>query len=97
MTATVRAKFDCQSITHSKGSRHAADATFDKNRGWDKYEECICSTLVLAPVYTGHDGENAKFWEATPSGRLEMQVINQPAAEMFKVGKSYYLDFTPAD
>jgi hypothetical protein len=51
----------------------------------------------LSPVYGGVEGENAKFWSATPSGKIEMQVMNQPAAEMFKPGQSYYVDFTPAE
>lgn len=96
MTATVRAKFNCDTVTMLKGSRPAADAKFDPTRGYDKYEDCICYSIVLTPVYTGNDGENSKFWSATPSGRLEMQVLNQPAGKMFEPGKAYYLDFTPA-
>jgi hypothetical protein len=97
MTEQVRAKFVCESVTLTKGSRPAADAVFDPNRGFDKYEPCTSYSVAMMPVYTGDKGENQKFWSATPSGKLEMQVMNQPAGEMFKPGKSYYLDFTEAD
>lgn len=39
--------------------------------------------------------EHARFAKATPSGKLEMQVDNPAAAEQFKIGEFYYLDFTP--
>ena len=97
MTATVRAKFNCDSVTMLKASRPAPDSVYDPNRGHDKFEECIAFSVKMSPVYTGDKGENQKFWSATPCGTLEMQVMNQPAGEMFKPGKSYYLDFTLAD
>jgi hypothetical protein len=40
--------------------------------------------------------ENKRFSQATPSGKLEVWVNNPAAIEKFEVGKSYYLDFTPA-
>lgn len=39
--------------------------------------------------------ENASFSKATPWGELKIS-INNPAAYP-EVGKSYYLDFTPAE
>lgn len=39
--------------------------------------------------------ENQRFHKATPSGKLSMWVDNE--AVDFEPGKSYYLDFTPAD
>ena len=38
--------------------------------------------------------ENKKFWDATPSGRIEMDVLNPEAIEGFEVMKEYYVDFT---
>ncbi len=46
----------------------------------------------LSPV-TGAEGEDKAFWEATPSGTLEMSVTHAPVQEFFKPGKTYYLDF----
>jgi hypothetical protein len=40
--------------------------------------------------------ENASFAEATPSGTITFQLSNPDLAEAFKVGETYYADFTPA-
>ncbi|MGO7149000.1 hypothetical protein ACCS52_26550 [Rhizobium ruizarguesonis] len=43
-------------------------------------------------------GEENKSWSKwTPSGELKMMVTNPSAIEAFELGKSYYLDFTPAE
>lgn len=41
--------------------------------------------------------EDARFTKATPWGELRMNVDNPAAAIQFEPGRSYYLDFTPAD
>ena len=41
--------------------------------------------------------ENKAFWNATPSGQLSMFITNPDATRHFEAGKSYYIDFTPAD
>lgn len=38
--------------------------------------------------------ENKRYHKYTPSGSLEIIIDNPPASEYFKLGKSYYLDFT---
>lgn len=55
--------------------------------------------VKLAPVYPGKDAseEDKAFWKYTPSGSLEMQIDNPPAAGMFAIGKTYYLTFEPAE
>lgn len=50
----------------------------------------------LTAVYDDGIEENKRFAKATPSGSMEMQIDNPPAAEFFELGKSYYLDFTKA-
>ncbi len=52
--------------------------------------------LTFAPVY-GNGKENESWSKYTPQGKLEMTVTNPAAVAAFEVGKSYYLDFTPAD
>lgn len=43
-------------------------------------------------------GEENKSWSKwTPSGELKMMVTNPSAIEAFELGKSYFLDFTPAE
>lgn len=39
----------------------------------------------------------ARFFKYTPYGRIEMGTVNETAAALFKPGKAYYLDFTPAE
>jgi hypothetical protein len=53
-------------------------------------------TLVFWPEYDRTIPEDQRFSDATPSGRLEMMVNNPAAIKQFELGKSYYLDFTPA-
>ena len=52
--------------------------------------------IRLEPVY-GESGENAKFWNATPSGEISLTTTNEAAAKQFEKGREYYVDFTPAD
>jgi len=52
--------------------------------------------VEMRPVYSADpEHENKAFWEATPSGSIEMH-IKTSAAEAFEVGSEYYVDFTPA-
>lgn len=77
----VRAKFQCQSVNHIL-THSPGDQT---------------AILTFAPVYDNGKGENATWSKYTPQGKLEMTVTNPAAVAAFEVGKSYYLDFTPAD
>lgn len=47
------------------------------------------------PVYDRGSGgsENEKFWEATPSGVLELNCTKE---QFFEVGKSYFIDIQEA-
>lgn len=76
----VRAKFMCQSINHIM-THSPGDQT---------------AILTFAPVYDNGKGENASWSKYTPQGKLEMTVTNPAAVAAFEIGKSYYLDFTPA-
>lgn len=76
----VRAKFQCQSINHIM-THSPGDQT---------------AILTFAPVYDNGSGENKTWSKYTPQGKLEMTVTNPDAVAAFEVGKSYYLDFTPA-
>lgn len=54
-------------------------------------------TVRLHPVYSSDPNhENKRFWDATPSGSIEMQVNNMAALEQFEPGQEFYVDFTPA-
>ena len=41
--------------------------------------------------------ENVRFTEATPWGNIALGINNPKALEQFTVGKSYYVDFSPAE
>lgn len=43
------------------------------------------------------DTENARFTKATPWGEIRLGIDNPAALSQFAPGKSYYVDFTPAD
>jgi hypothetical protein len=77
----VRAKFVVNSVTRTKH--------WDQNKG-------ELQTIKLTPVVTGSD-ENKRFYEATPSGSIELGTVNEEAAKHFELGKAYYIDFTPAE
>lgn len=63
----------------------------------------MSQTMVyLSAVYSNKDGtrneENKAFSDATPSGMIQIGIANdKPALAAFEQGKSYYVDFTPAD
>lgn len=44
------------------------------------------------------DGSYAmEFWEATPSGALELWINNPSAHGFFQEGREFYADFTPCE
>lgn len=52
--------------------------------------------VLLHPV-TGGSEENKSFYKWTPGGSIALSTINPEAAAQFEEGKTYYIDFTPAD
>jgi hypothetical protein len=52
--------------------------------------------LKFSPVTNGSE-ENKSFFAYTPSGSVELGTVNEEAWKQFELGKSYYLDFTPAE
>lgn len=52
--------------------------------------------LKLSCQYDYDSKEDQSFMKATPWGSAEFGIDNQKALDYFKVGKSYYLDFTEA-
>lgn len=78
----VRAKFTVREITRTKH--------------WDKSKGEI-QTIVLSPVISDGNEENKKFFEATPTGEIKLGTVNEAAARQFELGKSYFVDFSPAE
>jgi len=48
-------------------------------------------------VYDSGLPEDKVFYEASPSGSLEIYVNNKAVHGFFVPGQAYYLDFTPAE
>ena len=55
-------------------------------------------TVEMCPVFSEHPGhENKRFWNATPSGSIEIGCANPSVADSFELGGEYYVDFSPAE
>lgn len=101
----VRAKFKVTAIESTQESRgHYEDkdgnrvSGYGADRQWVEDSPIEKRTVKLSPVYSSEEGtENKKFWDATPSGSMELGVINQEAWKHFVLGGEYYVDFVPAD
>lgn len=87
---SVRAKF----VVHEITQRMQSVPTNEKDeRGYTKYVQKPVDVIRMAPVM---GEENQRFWTASPSGSLEIACTNPEATGQFKLGESYYVDFTPA-
>jgi hypothetical protein len=54
--------------------------------------------VTLQPVYGKSDDEANRDWSKwTPSGEVTMTITNPLAYEQFKIGKAYYVDFSPVE
>lgn len=81
MSASVRAKFKVSQIT-----KH------DVGSGG------VSETVKLLPVYGNQHGDANKDWSKyTPTGEITMGITLEGAVGKFELGKSYFVDFTPAD
>ena len=71
----VRAKFTCTAI--------------EKSLHWDRSKGNLYKAKFA--VVTANSDENKSFFDATPSGTIEMSTIKE---DHFEVGKNYFIDFT---
>lgn len=91
--SNVRAKFKVDAITRTMSSKAVMGPD-----GKSTYEPCEIRTVVMSPVYSQDpESENRKFWDSSPSGKLELGCANLAAAEMFELGREYYIDFSQAN
>ena len=62
--------------------------------------DSVTDTEIKMTAVTSQPGEegteNFKFWQATPSGTLHMQVLNPEATKQFHQGDEFYLTFDKA-
>lgn len=71
----VRAKFVVNTITRSMGSTY--DPKTQKSHPQEMW------TVKLFPVTGNGNEEDSKFWASTPSGTIELSMVNPAAAQMF--------------
>jgi hypothetical protein len=85
----TRAKFSV-SETNSFKANHRKEGTENE------YEQREGKTIKLSPVYGNNDPnhENSKFWNATPSGAIELTFFDLEAATKFKLQQQYYFDIS---
>lgn len=86
MYEKVRCKFYVSSITRSG---YCAD-------GKAKTSQLV---VTLNAVYAPKDdkSENHKFWESSPSGKMELTINNPACFDFFKEGEEMYLDMVKAN
>jgi len=60
------------------------------------YKGKVSSVEVgLYPQYSNDpNSENKAFWDATPSGKLELTLTKPEAVGMFESDKDYYIDIS---
>lgn len=79
---SIRAKFRVESIEDSA----------------DVDGRVFSRRITLRAVYSDDPAhENRAFWQATPTGFLDMSITNPAAFEQFERGAEYYIDFERAD
>ncbi len=89
----VRAKFKVDAIKRLNTSVPVVGED-----GQTKWIPGEMRTISMSPVVDRDPAnENTKFWQATPSGGIELGCVNLAAAEAFELGKEYYIDFTLAE
>ncbi len=100
MPASVRAKFRCLEVT----KRYSHTVAPSAHNGHAPEHDVFSYRVKLAPVHGksktgGYDpcDENKAFYEATPSGEIELMTVSEGAAAAFVPGQAYYIDFTPAE
>lgn len=59
----------------------------------EKTETSYGFRVKLTAVVGGSEEDKA-FFKATPSGEITLQTVTDSTALGFKIGKSYYVDFT---
>lgn len=61
-----------------------------------KYQGGENTKIVLTAVTAYNSPEDKPFWDATPTGTIELSTVNQFAVKHFVPGKKYFIDFIEA-
>jgi hypothetical protein len=93
----VIAKFKVDEIKISRGQRVKLDVNGLPQKdlsGRDVYEDCEMRSITMFPVYGNGDPHhpNTKFWQASPSGKIELGIVNPAAGDQFSVGQEWLIE-----
>lgn len=76
-------------------------SSITESEGYDPKTKAIgvspAKTVKLQCSYDTTIPEDQRFYDATPTGHIEMVVNNPVALEQLTIGKSFYVDFTPCE
>lgn len=97
MSTLTRCKMILSSITRTMGTKYdpelpPAPPVRNTKGGYVPSEQF---TLKFHPVADGSE-ENKRFFAATPSGSLELGIVNAAAVEHLKLNTAYYIDIVEA-
>ena len=53
--------------------------------------------IIGYPVTNSSSEENKKYYASTPNGKIELGGFNKAVADLFEIGKEYYLTFQKAE
>lgn len=67
----------------------------ETRKKWGPDDSQVTRSYEFMAVYDDETPEDQRYAKATPTGSLTIQVDNPDVA--FEPGKTYYLDFTPAE
>ena len=85
----LRAKMSVFSITKGRCMAWPPDGSACR--------EVECETVKLTAVCGGPGNPNAEWNWNTPTATVEIVIANPAAMGRLEMGKTYFLDFTPAD
>lgn len=83
---TVRCKFRLDEIRICTSTRQNVEG---------KWVPVELRTLIFNPV-SSTSPENKLFWAATPTGQIQLGMVNPEAWQRFELGHEYYFDASPA-
>lgn len=84
----VRAKMAVNEIRRYRGSVRNPETG-----NWDSAE----MQAVKLNAVAGGSAEDNTYAQATPAATVDISITNPTTVGFFELGKSYYVDFTPAE
>lgn len=96
MSKVTRCKMILSSITRTMGSKYDPELPpMTAGGGKGGYVPSEQYTVKFYPVADGSE-ENKRFFASTPSGSLELSIVNAAAVEHLKLNQPYYVDIVEA-